>query len=332
MGSQMKAIQQIFPLSKWHRWEPLHRDGQRAGIKMALGAYYDPIYKFDAADVVVSLDGDFLSGPWFPGFVRYAYDWASRRQLNGKEMSRLYVAESSPSTTGAKADSRIPARYSEIENIARALAAKVGVPGAAAGQLTADQQKWLDAAAADLMQHKGKCLVVPGVFQSANVTAIAHAMNAALGNVGQTISYIDPVEIDPVEHTQSIRQLVDDINAGQVQTLVILHGDPVFDAPVDLQIADALNKLVKDSSKQVVQLSMSRNDATGFANWQVAATHYLEEWGDARSYDGAAMIIQPMISPLFNGHSAHEILAIFTDQPSASGHELVQAYWRSQHS
>src|SRR5215469_6064043 len=111
MGSQMKAIQQIFPQSKWHRWEPVHRDGARAGSKLAFGAYFDPQYKFDAADVVVSLDADFLSGSWFPGFVRYARDFMSRRKLAGKDkaMNRLYVAESSSTTTGAKADHRLPA-------------------------------------------------------------------------------------------------------------------------------------------------------------------------------------------------------------------------------
>src|SRR6185312_8631908 len=140
-ASQMAAIQKLYPQSKWHRWEPVHRDGSRQGTKQAFGAYVDPVYKFDAADVVVSLDGDFLSGIWFPGFVRYARDFMSRRKDPAKGMNRLYVAESAPTTTGAKADHRIPARNSEIENIARALAAKVGVAAAGGGQLTADQQK-----------------------------------------------------------------------------------------------------------------------------------------------------------------------------------------------
>ena len=330
-GSQMKAIQQIFPQSRWHRWEPAHRDGVRAGSKMVFGAYYDPIYNFDQADVVVSLDGDFLSGIWVPGFVRYARDFAGRRKLDGKEMNRLYVAESTPSTTGAKADHKINARYSEIERIARALAAKAGVSGVTGGELSSDQQKWVDAAAADLMQHKGKGLVVPGVFQSAAVSALAHAINAALGNAGQTVTYIEPVEIDPVEQAQSIKELTGDINAGKVETLIILGGNPVFDAPVDLQFADALKKLVDDSGKMVVQLSIYKNDTTDFAHWHVPETHYLETWSDGRSYDGAVTIMQPMIAPLYNGRSVHELLAIFTDQPGASSYELLRAYWRSQH-
>ena len=195
-GWQMKAVQQAFPQSKWHRWDPINRDNMRAGSKLAFGGYYDPVYKFENAAVVVSLDADFLSGAWFPGFVRYARDFMRGRKLeNGDQMNRLYVAESAPSTTGAKADHRLVLRPSEVETVARALAAKVGV-GGAAGNLTADQQKFVDAVAADLTEHKGKCLIVPGEFQSPAVYALAQAMNGALGNVGQTVTYIDPVEVD----------------------------------------------------------------------------------------------------------------------------------------
>ncbi|MGE5323433.1 MAG: TAT-variant-translocated molybdopterin oxidoreductase [Actinomycetota bacterium] len=330
-GSQMAAIQQLFPQSKWHRWQPVHRDGARAGSKLAFGAYYDSIYKFDAADVVVSLDGDFLSGSWFPGFVRYARDFMSRRKDPDKGMNRLYVAEVTPSTTGAKADHRIPARNSEIEMIARALAAKVGVAGAGGSQLSADQQKWVDAAAAELMQHRGKGIVVPGVFQSAAVCALAHAMNAALGNAGQTVTYIEPVEIDPVEHAQSIRELADDIKAGKVETLIIIGGNPVYDAPADLEFAKALDKLVNAQNGMVVQVAIYNDETTDYATWHVPLAHYLESWGDARSFDGAVTLMQPMIAPLYGGKTASEIIAIFTDQPSSSGYDLVRAYWRSQH-
>ncbi|HWG50936.1 MAG TPA: TAT-variant-translocated molybdopterin oxidoreductase [Candidatus Acidoferrales bacterium] len=330
-GSQMRAIQQVFPQSKWYRWEPAHHDSFRAGSKMAFGAYYDSIYKFDAADVVVSLDGDFLSGSWFPGFVRYARDFMTRRKDPEKGMNRLYVAESAPTTTGAKADHKIPARNAEIEQIARALAAKVGVAGGGAGQLSAEHQKWVDAAAADLIQHKGKGIVVPGVFQSPAVVALVHAMNAALGNAGQTVTYIDPVEIDPLINTDSIRELVGEINAGKVETLIILGGNPVYDAPADLDFGGVLEKFVADQKNMVLQLSIFKNETTDFATWHVPEAHYLESWGDARSFDGAVTLIQPMIAPLYDGKSANEIIAIFTDEPSSSGYDLVRAYWRSQH-
>ncbi|MGC2697626.1 MAG: TAT-variant-translocated molybdopterin oxidoreductase [Candidatus Angelobacter sp.] len=325
-GWQMKAVQQLYPQAKWHRWDPVNRDSARAGSKLALGGNYDAIFKFEAADVVLSLDADFLSGEWFPGFVRYARDFMRRRKLDkGDDMNRLYVAESSPSTTGAKADHRLVLRPSEVESFARALASKIGV-SAAGGNLSQEQQAWLDVVAADLMEHKGKCVVVPGEFQSSAVHALAHAINAALGNVGQTVTYIDPVEVDAVEHGQSIRELVSDMNAGKVETLVILGGNPVYNAPVDLEFEKALEKV-----KLRVQLSLYRNETTDYMHWHVPETHYLETWSDARSYDGVASIIQPMIMPLYEGKSGHELLAILTDQAGISPHDLVQTYWKSQH-
>ena len=325
-GWQMKAVQQAFPQSKWHRWDPVNRDNMRAGSKLALGGYYDPVYKFENAAVVVSLDADFLSGEWFPGFVRYSRDFMRGRKLaNGDQMNRLYVAESAPSTTGAKADHRLVLRPSEVENITRALAAKVGL-GGAAGNLTADQQKFVDAVAADLTEHKGKCLVVPGEFQSPAVYALAQAMNSALGNVGQTVTYIDPIEVDAVEHGQSIKELIADMNAGKVDTLVIIGGNPAYNAPVDLDFVSAVDKV-----KLRIQFSSYKNETTDQMHWHVPEAHYLEAWSDARSYDGTASIIQPMILPLYDGKSSHEVLAMFTDQPGTSSHDLVQTYWKSQH-
>ena len=326
LGAQMKALQQLYPQAKWHRWDPVNRDNARAGSKMAFGAYYDAVYKFEPAAVVVSLDADFLSGSWFPGFVRYARDFMRGRKLDkGEEMNRLYVAESSPTTTGAKADHKLVLRPSEVELVARALAAKLGV-GSAAGHLSEPQQAWIDAVAADLSAHKGKCLVVPGEFQSPAVHALAHAINGTLGNVGQTVSYIDPVEVDAVEHGQSIRELVADMKAGKVEMLVVVGGNPVYNAPVDLDFAAALEKV-----KLRIQLSIYKNETTDYMHWHVPETHYLEAWSDARAYDGTATIMQPMIAPLYDGRSVHELLAIFNEQPGFSSHDVVETYWKSQH-
>src|SRR5262249_33788131 len=148
-----------------------------------------------------------------------------------------------------KADSRLVLRPSEIDSLARALAAKVGV-AVQGGRLNEDQQKWVDAVAADLQEHKGKCLVVPGEFQSPAVHALAHAMNAALKSVGQTVTYIDPVEVDPVEHGQSIRELIADLNAGKVTTLIIIGGNPVFNTPVDLGFEEALKTQLEKQEKE----------------------------------------------------------------------------------
>ena len=335
-GAQMKAILQAYPQAKWHRYDPVHRDSVRAGSRMALGGYYDAIYKFAAADVVVSLDADFLSGNWFPGFIRYARDFMSRRK-KPEGMNRLYMAESSPTTTGMKADHRLALGPSEVEQLARALAAKVGTNGVEAPNLDPEQQKWVNAVAADLVQHRGKSLIVPGEFQTPVVQALAHVMNASLGNVGQTVSYIDPVELDPVEHAQSIRELVDDMNAGKVEMLVTMGVNPVYEAPADLDFAGAMEKMLAHRDKDdhpdqvIVQLALYKNDSTGFSSWHIPETHYLESWSDVRSYDGTTSIVQPLILPLYGGKSAHELLAVFQDAPSATAYDLVRGYWQTQH-
>src|SRR5205807_2404235 len=307
----------------------------RAGSQMAFGAYYDAVYDFSAADVVVSLDADFLSGSWFPGFLRYARDFmASRKLVNGKEMNRLYVAESSPSTTGAKADHRLVLRPSEVEKIARALAAKVGVGGAAPGQLVPEHQKFVDAVASELMKMRGKSLIVPGEFSAPAVQALAHAINSALGNAGQTVKYIDPVEVidsAAVEHTQSIRSLADDLNAGKIDILVILGANPVYEAPADLNFKDVLSKAAGNPHTTIVQLSQYQNETTELCHWHIPETHYLESWSDVRAYDGTASIIQPLVLPLYDGKNAHELLAPFEDLPGASSYDLVRSYWQTQH-
>jgi MoCo/4Fe-4S cofactor protein with predicted Tat translocation signal len=331
-GWQMKSILQQFPQAKWHRYDPLHRDSARTGSKMAFGAYYDAIYDFNSADVVVSLDADFLSGSWFPGFVRYSRDFMGRRKLiNGKEMNRLYVAESSPSTTGAKADHRLVLRPSEVEKVARALAAKVGVGGATTGQLIPEQQKFVEAVAADLMKSRGKSVIVPGEFSAPAVHLLAHAMNAALGNAGQTVKYIEPVEVEAVEHTESIGGLVNDLNADKVELLVIMGVNPAYDAPADLNFKDALRKAAANPKNKIVQLSQYQNETTDVCHWHIPEAHYLESWSDVRAYDGTASIIQPLILPLYDGKNAHELLAAFEDLPGATSYDRVRAYWQTQH-
>ncbi len=138
--------------------------------------------------------------------------------------------------------------------------------------------------AADLTEHKGKCLVVPGEFQSPAVYALAQAMNGALGNVGQTVTYIDPVEVDAVEHGQSIKELIADMNAGKVDTLVIIGGNPAYNAPVDLDFVSAVDKV-----KLRIQFSNYKNETTDYMHWHVPEAHYLEAWSDARSYDGTTI-------------------------------------------
>jgi len=326
LAAQIRAIVTLYPQAKWHVYEPVNRDNVMAGAQMAFGQPVETQYRFDAADVIVSLDADFLYAG-FPGSARYIRDYASRRDPD-KNINRLYVAESTPSSTGFKADHRLPLRAGEIEAFARALAGALGVAGVSAS-VEGEQQKFLSAVANDLQEHRGSSVVLAGDHQPAVVHALAHAMNGVLGNVGKTVIYTDTVDANPVDQTNSLRDLVAEMRAGKVDLLLILGGNPVYDAPVDLGFADAL----KNTNVPLrVHLGLHNNETAELCHWHINEAHYLEAWGDTRSYDGTVTIVQPLIQPLYSGRSALEVAAFFSGQPNVTGYELVRGYWHKQHS
>jgi MoCo/4Fe-4S cofactor protein with predicted Tat translocation signal len=328
LASQLRTLLSRFPSAKWHQYEPVGRDNVRAGARLAFGEATHTIYNFAKADTILALDADFLS--CVPGSVRYAHDFAARRRvLAGKyEMNRLYAVESSPSVTGATADHRLPLRPSEIAAFAQTVATGLGVSGVQhpASGVSSAPAKWIDAVVKDLQQHRGTSLILVGEQQPPIVHALAHAMNHTLGNVGATVLYTDPVEANAVDHLQSLRELVEDMAAGHVKLLVIIGGNPVYTAPVDLRFAEHLDKV-----DLRVHLSLYDDETSALCHWHIPEAHYLESWSDTRAYDGTVSIIQPLIAPLYNGKSAHELLAVLTDQPTRSDYETVREYWQNQH-
>jgi MoCo/4Fe-4S cofactor protein with predicted Tat translocation signal len=328
LAAQISAALKQFPEAKWHQYEQCGRDNVRAGAKLAFGKPVNPIYKFDKADVIVSLDADFLTCG--AGHVRYTRDFSSRRALDtpATNPNRLYVVESMPTSTGAMADHRKPVRASEIGGIAQRLAAEVGVASANGGEnnsqnISAD---WTRAVAKDLQQHRGSSLVIAGEEQPPCVHALAHAMNASLGNVGKTVYYTDPLEVNPTDGMESLRDLANDMKAGKVDVLLIFGGNPVYDAPVDFDFGPALLNV-----KLRIHSGLYYDETGELCHWHVPATHYLESWGDARAYDGTLGIIQPLIAPLYQGcHSPYEILGLLGNDPGKSNHDVVRDYWAGQ--
>ncbi|HEV2021629.1 MAG TPA: TAT-variant-translocated molybdopterin oxidoreductase [Terriglobales bacterium] len=327
LGDQLRRILRQYPQAKWHQYDPINRDNAHSGSKLAFGEVVDAHYRLDQADVIVSLDADFLSSG-YPGFVRYARDFASRRKLEGgkSEMSRMYVVESTPSNTGAKADHRMALRAAEVEDFARWLAGTLGIGDLGiAGSPTNAYYKWIVAVARDLQAHRGSSVVIAGDGQSPAVHALAHAMNQALGNVGKTVVYAEPVEANPVDQTDSLRDLVQDLTAGKVDLLVILGGNPVYNAPADLNFAANISR-----AGLRVRLGLYEDETSALCQWHVPEAHYLESWGDTRAYDGTVSIQQPLIAPLYGGKSPHEILGAFTDEPERSAYNTVREYWTQQ--
>ena len=325
LAAEIRALLATLPEAKWHQYEPVSRDTARAGARLAFGRIVECHYRFDRADVVLALDADFLTSG--PGHVRYARDFSDRRRVAGdhRTMSRLYVAETLASGTGAKADHRLPLAPAAIEALARAAAAGLGVPGIRVpASLPSDlRDRVVPALVKDLQASHGRALVLAGDAQPAVVHALAHAMNRALGAVDETVVYTEPVEAEPVDQAASLADLAADMDAGRVEALFVLGGNPVYDAPADLRFVERVQKVAL-----AVHLTQHENETSQFCHWNVPEAHYLEAWGDARAYDGTASIIQPLIAPLYGGKTATEVLATLGDRPDRTAHGIVKDYWQ----
>ena len=331
LAAQLQNVLTLYPQAKWHQWEPAVGDGTREGAKLAFGSYVNTVYRPQNAEVILSLDSDFLACG--PGNIRYMREFYRRRKLHqyseadrlGLEMSRLYVVEPTPSVTGSSADHRLPLRSAEIGHLARALAAKLGLGGS--GKLEPVAEKWLDAVVKDLKKYPRRTLVVAGEQQPAEVHALVHAINGALGNIGTTLYYTELVEAHPVNHLDSLRELCADIDAGKVTALLILGVNPVYTAPHDLDFTSKLRFDEKSKAKKietVIHVSPHFDETSQYCDWHVAESHFLETWGDARAFDGTVSVVQPLIAPLYRTHSTHEVLAAFTDKPGLSAYDAVR--------
>jgi MoCo/4Fe-4S cofactor protein with predicted Tat translocation signal len=327
LAAQLAGLLKQFPKAQWHQYEPAGRDNARAGARLAFGEYVEPQYRFDRADVILSLDSDFLFAG--SGSVRYAHDFADKRRLTGpaSAMNRLYVIEPTPSITGAQADHRLPLRAGDVEGFTRWLAVKLGVKAAADSGPAPAAYGWIEALARDLQTHRGSSVVLAGDVQPPAVHALAHAINFALENVGKTVVYTDPIEANPTDQMQSLQALVADMRNGQVETLVILSANPVYTAPADLEFKENLLKV-----SQRIHLGLYEDETAEQCHWHIPEAHFLESWGDARAYDGTVSTIQPLIAPLYDGKSAHELLAVLLGQPGRTSHDVVREYWKGQRS
>lgn len=321
--SQVKQLQTELPGLKWVQYEPVNADNAIAGSKLAFGSPAHAVYRFDKAERILLLDADIFSG----SNPRYMSDLAKSRQTSPekKEMGRLYVVETTTTLAGSKADHRLAVKPSQVVEIAKAVAKAVGVAGA--NSTYSENAQWIAAMAKDLGEHKGRSLVVAGDNQPPVVHAIAHAINSALGNVGQTVTYTEP--LTPSEKTQleQLRELVADIDAGRVKMLVILGGNPAYSTPADL-------KLDKDRMAKVplrVHLGLHFDETAELCHWHIPAKHFLEEWTDSRAFDGTATLTQPLIEPLYDGKNPLEILQLmFRENFDKKDLDIVKGYWQTQ--
>ena len=317
LARQWKAVQAVYPKATLVQYDPTV-----AGTPLSSGLNVQ--YSLADADVVVSLDADFLSGASYPGFHQLVGDYAKRRK-DPETLNRLYSIESTPTTTGLKAEHRLGLRASEIPAFVAELAKAVGVAGIDAPSYAwnDEQKKFLAALARDLKSHAGKSVVIPGLYQDSSVAVLALAINDALGNLGKTAFETDSVNPMPSDQSADLQALVANLNAGKVDWLVILNANPIYSAPADLNFAAAFDK-----AKTVAHLGSHVDETGSIAHWHIPAAHFLESWSDARAYDGTVSIVQPMIDPLYGGKTAHDVFQVLLNEPELSVYEAVRETWK----
>ncbi len=325
LGAMIRRVLEQHPRARWHQYEAAGRHTARAGAQAAFGQAVETRYDLSNAEIVVALDADFLTDG--PGHLTCARDFARLRRIrDGKRsMNRLYSVESTPTLTGTLADHRLPVRGVEVAAVAAALASRLGVAGAGgAAEPGEGRGAWLDVAAADLRSHAGRSAVIAGEHASAEVHTLCHAINEALNNVGSTVFHAPSVEVEPVDQLASITELTEDMKAGEVDLLLILGGNPVFDAPTDLGFTEAMLNVGRR-----IRLSLYEDETSEYCQWHLPEAHFLESWGDARTHDGTVSMIQPLIEPLYGGRTATEVLSSLTEAGPMPGYELVRDHWRN---
>jgi len=319
LARQWREVQKKYPKAKLVQYDPAI-----AGTALAAGLNVQ--YDLTDADVIVSLDADFLSGAAYPGFHQLVRQYAERRK-DPKKLNRLYAIESTPTTTGLKAEHRLGLRASEIPAFAAELAKAVGVIRVEAPSYawTDEQKKFLVALAKNLKTHAGKSVVIPGIYQDQSVQAMASAINTAIGAYGK-LALLGGDPNGPAIGSQltGLKSLIFDLNAGKVDWLVILNANSIYSAPADLEFTAAFEK-----AKMTVHLGSHLDETGQYAQWHIPAAHYLESWSDARAYDGTVSIVQPMIDPLYGGKTAHHFFQALLDEPGLSPYGAVRETWKS---
>ncbi len=330
LASQKMLLLEAYPEAHWHQYEPVNHSNHHEGTRMVFGRAADCTYDLTNAQVVLSLDSDFLHTG--PGHIRYAQDFAQNRDYdhNGNHISRLYVAESSPTLTGGQADHKINLRYPDIETLARLVAQSLEIPNIDTAEEAGAKipSKWLETVVQDLRQAGNHAVVIAGDHQPPVVHALACLINHTLGATATDgiVKYIDSVEADPVDHMASLRALVDDMQAGKVSTLIILGGNPVYNTPAELDFAGAI-----DQVNFRVCLTPAQNETSWLCHWVIPEAHYLEGWGDVRGYDGTLSVIQPLILPLYGGKTAYEVMDVALGGEGTNSLKIIKDAWAARY-
>lgn len=320
------------PLAQWVVYEPVSDEQILAGVRIATGKELRPVHDLAKAKVVLALDADPLLQEGDHVAAINGFSAGRRLQTSKDAMNRLYVVEPHQTVTGGVADHRMRLQSRQIPAFTAALALALQEQGIAipAGLLSglrayntnSFDRVWIRSLAKDLAANRGNSLVIAGRRQPTAVHALVVALNQALGAVGRTITY-RPLLDSAVPNSEAFAALTKQMQAGKIATLVILGGNPVYDAPADLEFGKALEKV-----SHSIQLATYADETAKQSEWHLPEAHFLESWGDTRAASGAAAVVQPLIAPLFAGHTAAELLALLTTGEEHSAYDLTRETWK----
>ncbi|MEM1271590.1 MAG: TAT-variant-translocated molybdopterin oxidoreductase, partial [Bacteroidota bacterium] len=318
-------MERQFPGTMWVNWDAAGADNRSMGNQIAFGQPYRTVHRFSRAEVILALESDFLDGA-NPNSLWEGSEYSESRRIVTPEdsMSRLYMVESAYSLTGGMADHRLRLRPSQIGAFAAALAARLGVAEATPAAQQFAEHPWVDVLAEDLQSARGRSVVVAGGSQPAVVHALVARINDMLGNIGQTVELIDTGQAELTDQDEALGELVASMNGGSIETLLMLGTNPVYAAPASLNFRGAMERVAN-----TIHAGLWADETASVSNWHLPLAHFVEAWGDGRSYDGTRSVIQPLISPLYDdAHSEIEILAAFLGI-NKSGYEIVRETWSS---
>ncbi len=322
-----------YPNSEWVTYEAFNDENQIEGAEIAFGSRLRTINHFDNADVVVALDSDFMNPYGHKNSVENARKLAGRRQIQGTEdsLSRIYSIESTFTNTGSFADHRLRLKASEIPAFTFALAAELSgsVSGLEAFSGVSNEfsgHDWVSMLAQDLLESTGLSLLTAGYGQIPAVHAAVAAINAALDNIGSTVTYHDVPHFGEENQQNRFIEAARELQNGEYDTVVLIGSNPAFTAPSDLRFEEALGQ-----AETVIHLSHYVDETSRIADWHVNRAHFLESWGDGYSYTGISSVIQPQIQPLFGGWSEIEFLNAIVSGEWQDGYELVRETWQEQY-
>ena len=322
---QIGELQKRFPSAKWYYWEPISHELIIEAHRAIFGRPAYPEFQLSNADVIVAFDNDFLFDS--PYRLTYTRAFVRRRDYQRDDFSNpnhLYVAEPSPTITGSMADERLPIAGSAIGILLQVLAAKLGIGQTKVEIHEPEAVAWVEGCVRQLKQAQGRSLVTAGYRQPEEIHRWVHAINTVLGNIGKTVNYREVPIAASIPSLQGLAELAQDLGSGQVETLIIIGGNPVFDAPADLGFEKKLSQ-----ARFTLHLSLFHNETSAACQWHVPENHFLESWSDAVGCDGSTSIVQPLIAPLYSGYSRHQLFALFLGQVSAQDYDLVRDYWKS---